>query len=566
MRNPEPRRKSSPREKPPETNGEKRKSANAHRATPTKASPRVRAANGAKARSSERDDYLISLMKDMEQGNMCVEIDAEWAERDPVVGAFASLLEATRAGFVELTFGSRMTERASSTMNDTAKAVRENAANIRQHLSGVLSATEEMRLNMNSVSASTEELSANMKSIADAATHSEDNFESVQGSIQELTTASREIAANSARASMISREAMESVTAALALVNELTASAKDIDVVTSAISEISDQTKLLALNATIESARAGEMGKGFAVVAKEVKELASQTHSATKDIQSKISIIHEVTLRTVEAMTTVSREMKNVNEAITTIAAASEEQSVTTGHIAHNVVDATERIKEMSANVSEGALAVQDVSRSIVGTTRLSNSVATAVNELERSGASIEADAVTSYAQALEVLSHGGDVVRRLRRVRIPEDARRAADATSVELCRFSDDYDVRVMALNDDHKKIFAYINELHRRIKEKAPADKLVPTFRDLAEFTRAHFAREEETMVRAHYPDLDGHRRIHATLLQKVAEIQNGLESGKGVDLIEVLGFLRDWLVTHIMGVDRKYSPVMNQAGIF
>ncbi len=66
-----------------------------------------------------------------------------------------------------------------------------------------------------------------------------------------------------------------------------------ISKITKTISEIAEQTNLLSLNASIEAARAGEHGRGFAVVAQEVRNLAEESASSTKEVFGLVRNIDE---------------------------------------------------------------------------------------------------------------------------------------------------------------------------------------------------------------------------------------------------------------------------------
>jgi methyl-accepting chemotaxis protein len=88
---------------------------------------------------------------------------------------------------------------------------------------------------------------------------------------------------------------VEATANAAAAIKELAKKAEGITAITRTISDIAEQTNLLSLNASIEAARAGEHGKGFAVVAQEVRKLAEESTSSTKEVFNLVrSIDHGV--------------------------------------------------------------------------------------------------------------------------------------------------------------------------------------------------------------------------------------------------------------------------------
>lgn len=101
-----------------------------------------------------------------------------------------------------------------------------------------------------------------------------------------------------------------SVTSAAKTINELGESSKQIGNITAVIRGITNKTNLLALNAAIEAARAGEHGLGFAVVADEVRKLAERTTIATKEIETMIQKIQDLTSSVVNLMDNTTKEVE----------------------------------------------------------------------------------------------------------------------------------------------------------------------------------------------------------------------------------------------------------------
>jgi methyl-accepting chemotaxis protein len=131
----------------------------------------------------------------------------------------------------------------------------------------------------------------------------------------------------------------EQVGAALATANQavnaighLGTAIADISTIAGLIQAVADQTNLLALNATIEAARAGDVGKGFAVVAGEVKELASQTASATARIENTVNDVKAQASNVTAAVREVAERLAAVTALQEHIRGVMTEQATMTAH------------------------------------------------------------------------------------------------------------------------------------------------------------------------------------------------------------------------------------------
>lgn len=290
--------------------------------------------------------------------------------------ALNSMVNRTKNMLVEITSATQSLTAASSELSATSGQMTNTSTRTADMTEAVSTSAAEVNDSMNSVSAAIEQASVNLGTVAAAA--------------EEMSATIQEIAQNSERAKNTTSSAVVKASDASHRVNELGAAAKEISAVTAAIAAISSQTNLLALNATIEAARAGEAGRGFAVVANEIKELAQQTAKATGDIHDKITGIQAVTTQTVHDISDITGVIGEMNDIVGTIAAAVEEQSVTTRDIAENVGQTSTGISEISTNVATSTSMTRAISSDI-------ENVRSAAGEMTTSSRTVQGSATELF-------------------------------------------------------------------------------------------------------------------------------------------------------------------------
>lgn len=246
------------------------------------------------------------------------------------------------------------------------------------------SSSEELTSVSQQMSAAAEETTAQANLVSAAAEQVSSNAGTVAGSIDNLVSSIHEIAKSAQQAASVAKQAVDMAGTASKTMDALGSSSAEIGKVVKVITSIAEQTNLLALNATIEAARAGEAGRGFAVVANEVKELARETARATEDIGGKIEAMQSDTRRAVADISGIREVIETIDALQTRIAAAVEEQSVTTSEISRNIGEATTGSSEIAENIVQVAQAAQSTAEGASNTQVSSQELSRMAQALQR--------------------------------------------------------------------------------------------------------------------------------------------------------------------------------------
>jgi methyl-accepting chemotaxis protein len=137
---------------------------------------------------------------------------------------------------------------------------------------------------------------------------------------------------------------------------EISEQVETINEAISIIDKITMQTNILSLNAAVEASTAGEAGKGFAVVAQEVRNLASQTAKASKEIRevvdiakNKATIGNEISARMIAGYSHLVEQVSKTMELIYTITKNSNHQDTQIQNI-HNLVNDMQQLIDSALN------------------------------------------------------------------------------------------------------------------------------------------------------------------------------------------------------------------------
>ncbi len=330
---------------------------------------------------------MTGAMERLAAGDKQIEI--AWTGRADEIGGMARALGVFRENAIENErLQHERSERESRTLEEKRGSMLELADRFEAQVTGVVEAVAGEIRQMEGIAGRMAETAdqGTQKSAAVAAASREatSNVTTVAMAAEELSASISEIGRQAGQSADISGRAVEQAIRTDETVRGLTEAAGRIGEVVDLINDVAGQTNLLALNATIEAARAGEAGKGFAVVANEVKNLANQTAKATEEISKQIAAVQDETRDAVDDIQGIRDIIGELNDISMTIAAAVEEQGISTKEIARNVQQAAAGTEEVNANIESVSTAAGDTGSAARQVMTATESLAQRAGELSR--------------------------------------------------------------------------------------------------------------------------------------------------------------------------------------
>ncbi|QJQ95491.1 MULTISPECIES: methyl-accepting chemotaxis protein [Halomonadaceae] len=193
------------------------------------------------------------------------------------------------------------------------------------------------------------------------------NLQQTSASMEQITSTVEHTAASASQANQLSLSASEVATRGgevvarvVTTMDDITDSSRQIAEIVTVMDGIAFQTNLLALNASVEAARAGEQGRGFAVVAGEVRQLASRSASAAREIKTLIETSgHKVNAGT-ELVRTAGLTMHEIVESVTRVTDVLGEITAAAGEQSKGIVQVNQAVAELDRLTQQNAALVEE--------------------------------------------------------------------------------------------------------------------------------------------------------------------------------------------------------------
>jgi hemerythrin len=125
-------------------------------------------------------------------------------------------------------------------------------------------------------------------------------------------------------------------------------------------------------------------------------------------------------------------------------------------------------------------------------------------------------------------------------------------------LIEWNNTFSVGVSKIDEQHQEFVSLLNELHDSVQREKAGEVISHVLTELQRYVIDHFKTEESWMKLYNFPDIASHKREHLEASQRVSFFVLEHERGQKTVVVDLLKFMTDFFLNHILTVDRNYMP--------
>jgi len=316
-------------------------------------------------------------------------------------------------------------------MGSSVEEVERNAGALQESVDTSTSSVHEMSASIRQVAQSAENVQAIAEETASSVIQMDRSVQEVSRHVQQASELVDNVAEGAAKGAAAVDETIQDIqrlhsltTDAKTGLEKLVGRIMEIAQILGVIGEINDETNLLSLNAAIIAAQAGEQGKAFLVVANHVKTLARRTASSTKDIEQLLRSVEQESDNAMTAMgagieaidqgvsrsrlagrslAEIQTSARESSQRVSEIARASEEQTRTSGLVAHSAQETSNQVQQITVAMGEQSRASDQVMKSSEAALELCRHVYRSIDEQRETGRYIT-EAISQITEMIRLI------------------------------------------------------------------------------------------------------------------------------------------------------------------
>lgn len=138
------------------------------------------------------------------------------------------------------------------------------------------------------------------------------------------------------------------------------------------------------------------------------------------------------------------------------------------------------------------------------------------------------------------------------------------------DLIVWQESFATGVDEIDEQHQILVHTLNEANARLTDESSIELLDAITRDLLSYALYHFETEERLMEEHDYPrergdDAELHMQQHRAFSAKVVAVREEIKAGRRIPRDELLAFLNNWLINHILNTDKRLGAYIVARGL-